>query len=260
MSSLSPSKHRAFSLIELLVSILILGTLIAILLPALAAARTSALTTTCMSNQRQIGTGIGQYAVDFQGVIPYGPKAKPTSIADFYVVDGMVTSQLSILSGGRPVGIGLLLDRYLQQTPRIIFCPDTDQAQDAARELSRVGVTQAVSSYIYRHGSNTLATASQPRETWPRHIQLENLGRNSFDEPITALLMDQNFIVNPPLPLFNVVTRTNHQQRISNILFADGHVETRDNTTGRYNASIGSTLHLGPEKMLGSLEQADLVP
>ena len=169
-----------------------------------------------------------------------------------------MTSQLSLLGSGAPVGIGLLLEGYLGGRHEIVFCTDSDQPFDRQRELDRFGNTQSLSGYFYRHGSNTLTSLTGSREAWDDHIRLADLGLNRQGEPIRTLLMDQNFVVNPPVPAFNIITRTNHQRRLVNALYADGHVEILPNEDGHYNAAIGSGLHSGPEKILQALERADV--
>ena len=62
--------QRGFTLVELLVVIGIIALLIAILLPALNAAREQANVTACLSNLRQIGLGIDLYAVNNKSTMP----------------------------------------------------------------------------------------------------------------------------------------------------------------------------------------------
>src|SRR5437868_15440430 len=57
--------RRGFTLIELIVVIAIIAILAAILFPVFAQARESARQTTCLSNQKQLGTGLMMYAQDY---------------------------------------------------------------------------------------------------------------------------------------------------------------------------------------------------
>ena len=63
-------KSEGFTLIELLVVISIIALLIAILLPALGAARKSAKNVQCTSNLHQTGIGAIAYATDYKSTLP----------------------------------------------------------------------------------------------------------------------------------------------------------------------------------------------
>ncbi len=81
------SRHGAFTLVELLVVIGVIGVLIGILLPALAAARRSAQSVKCLNNLRQISTGATIHANRHKGFYPLAghlqtPGARPADVRD----------------------------------------------------------------------------------------------------------------------------------------------------------------------------------
>jgi prepilin-type N-terminal cleavage/methylation domain-containing protein len=87
------SRSRAFSLVELVVVIGILGMLAALLLPALTGARQAATSVACASQLRQLGQAFSVYAVENDGYLPpwsgthaypagsYGPPLEDPGIA-----------------------------------------------------------------------------------------------------------------------------------------------------------------------------------
>ena len=64
--------HRgsAFTLVELLVVIAIIGVLVALLLPAVNAAREAGRQTTCKSNLHEFGVGLGQQRTSWAPTAP----------------------------------------------------------------------------------------------------------------------------------------------------------------------------------------------
>lgn len=87
MDCATPHKRTAFTLIELLVVISIIALLIGILLPSLGAARESAQSVQCLSQQRQTGLAITMYANDFKDWTPINYQGAPPS-GSFPIADG----------------------------------------------------------------------------------------------------------------------------------------------------------------------------
>ncbi len=78
------SRHRAFTLIELLVVISIVALLISLLLPALASAREAARRAICLGHLRQVGIGAIIYAESEEHWLPEGHWGEGSSIRNFH--------------------------------------------------------------------------------------------------------------------------------------------------------------------------------
>lgn len=93
-----PRLKAAFTLIELLVVIAIIAVLAGLALPVMSKVRDGADATACLSNLRQIGTGIASYVADNDGYLP-GPLSQ-----------GQYTTWTS---GGTKGSLGEKLEKYL---------------------------------------------------------------------------------------------------------------------------------------------------
>ena len=77
--SIAQPKSRAFTLVELLVVIAIIGILVALLLPAVQAAREAARRAKCVNNLKNIAIGLQNYA-SARGKLPGGTYYDPSGV------------------------------------------------------------------------------------------------------------------------------------------------------------------------------------
>jgi prepilin-type N-terminal cleavage/methylation domain-containing protein/prepilin-type processing-associated H-X9-DG protein len=205
-------RRSGFTLVELLVVTAILALLAAILLPALAHARTQARTAVCASNLRQLGMAFALYAQDADERLPdfhVDPMSAARAEQVPYWHDRFCCG-LSLMPG--QTSFMTLLGPYLH-SPWLAFCPADMDRNAGGRE---------VTSYEYKvwlARGRTLGEVPKPAgmallwEQWGYHA----------DNPHAS----------------------EYERRAAmNVLFVDGHVRWHrlaDTTTARYGA--GPDLH-----------------
>ncbi len=110
-------KRRGFSLVELLVVIFIIALLIALLLPALAAARNLAESTVCLSNLRQCGLALQEYANENYGVVAYGGNTTYQWSQQFAWADFVDGTEIPTASGTAAA------EDYIPSNSPALHCP-----------------------------------------------------------------------------------------------------------------------------------------
>ena len=118
---------RGFTLIDVLVTMAVVGVLIAIMIPSLTAVRETAHQVVCRSNVRQIGYGIEMFADANKSVIPQTLTVpSQTDLGEDQSFETMTLRypadwQTETLAG-RWDGLGLLFPEHLL-APKIFYCP-----------------------------------------------------------------------------------------------------------------------------------------
>jgi prepilin-type N-terminal cleavage/methylation domain-containing protein/prepilin-type processing-associated H-X9-DG protein len=116
---------RGFTILELLVVVAIIGILVALLLPAVQAARESARDLQCNNRMRQLGAALHNYH-DVHRKLPAGWKCEPTARTSY----GWASRILKELEEPAldaqvtyPQPLQLLSERALSTTPEVFLCP-----------------------------------------------------------------------------------------------------------------------------------------
>lgn len=140
--TVSRFSRQAFTLLELLVVVAVVGTLAAMILPALARAKQKAQGISCMNNSRQLALAWMMYADDHAGVLVpnrHGPDARSGANPNNWVSGWMDWSSLpdntNALFLTDPAFAKLA--PYSKQTAKLYKCP-ADQARSALNPGPRV--------------------------------------------------------------------------------------------------------------------------
>lgn len=207
-------ERRGFTLIELLVVIAIIAILAAILFPVFAQAREKARQTSCLSNEKQVGTSIFMYVQDYDERLFFYPAITSPSRSR----TGAVLPNAASIN---PVRWWNALMPYIKNS-QVLVCP-SDDLPAPSRDAN--GVFSILRSYIAIRAAEGLALANvdNPAETivvtekWGRDLGGNPIG-DSWIEPFNG-----DFNYNPALD--RMALAANRHSSGLNATFYDGHVK-----------------------------------
>lgn len=153
--------QRAFTLMDLLVSIAIISVLIAILLPAISKVKESTRRVICGSNIRQLGLGVSEYANDHRERLPGSvflppPRSNTVSYPALHRMDTVWLTQEEFpeMRGDLWDGLGLLYRDEYVTAASIYYCPSHQgnfMFEDAADRWDNHNRDQEIiANYLYR--------------------------------------------------------------------------------------------------------------
>lgn len=171
---MSEQRRSAFTLVELLAVIAIIGILVALLLPAVQAAREAARRISCANNLRQIGLAMHNYANTYGGYLPnagwtgigypndYSPLAKLLPFAEQANLQNLIDFSINM---GHPdtTDLPLALQPAAGTAVPMFLCPsDGEQPLHDITLPSGAVIPVAGTNYAMNHESGMAGGAYHP--------------------------------------------------------------------------------------------------
>ncbi|MET0263808.1 MAG: type II secretion system protein [Rariglobus sp.] len=201
MKHFSCSDRRAFTLIELLTVIAIIGVLAAILIPVLGSVRERARTTQCIANLRSWGNATGLYVGEHQGRLPastFGTKKIDN-------VEGMATDAYSgLIPYVMPPNHSSIKWGYNSNDMASYLCTNKENA------------------------TNNMKWGSYGFNVYPSQLSMAAISNPSQMVWATELADNKRWMDFTTLNTHWAVTTTKPHGKNNNVLYLDGHVSSQN--------------------------------
>jgi prepilin-type N-terminal cleavage/methylation domain-containing protein/prepilin-type processing-associated H-X9-DG protein len=230
MPSVAPRRH-AFTLVEILVAIAIIGILIGLLIPAIEKARHNTYIATCASNLQQIGQQLVMYASTNHGDFPRTRYAEDDTAIRFGTGGAATDPFASDGPQANDVTAAVfLLMRVQKLPPKLFICAYNDVnvfEPDRADVARRSNFTDYRKNLGYSFANPyPSAAATRAGYRWSTHVRPDfaiaadiNPGRDGTDDDVTAPTPGA------PQAVQEKGLSRNHEKEGQNVLYGDGHVQ-----------------------------------
>ena len=229
--------RKGFTLVELLVVMAITATLAALLMPALAGARSKARAVTCLNNERQLGLAFQIYTDDFNDRLPYNLGSEEirqslalnqslnwcSTILDWEAENTDNTNTTLVTQGG--------IGPYTGRTAKLYKCPNDNYVSDiqaAAGWTARVR-SFSMNAMIGDAGQFSRTGANVNNPDYQQYFKLSQVPKPAqifvfVEEHPNSV--DDGYFINNPETLNWTNLPASHHNGAANLTFADGHLET----------------------------------
>ena len=222
------TRHKAFTLIEILVVIAIIGVLTAILLPAVQAARAAARSTQCASRMRQNVLAVHLYHDSLK-------KLPPANIVSNWPMQMTWFGEVNYATNKVRTDIGLLAP-FMERNATVQKCPSWDENSVTPLYESANGgygynlaIGQSVWSqdnagnWVQRQSltrmSNFKSTSTTVVLSDSARVQLP------YGDQTASIVTENFYISGPARTISEPSSHFRHQGKVANVAFLDGHVE-----------------------------------